>query len=95
MASIRNLKKDVEYLVFEVVSDCYAHEEVRPGKHSAELTDIIEDAVQLRNDLYRRINGESATVEPADRKKLFSAIRKDLFSGIDNLFDRLSKLTKN
>lgn len=94
MSSIRNLKKDVEYLVFEVVSDCITYSGLHPDTHTEAVTDIIEDAIELRNSLFTRINTNLRDEEGKTRKKHFSEIKKDLFSGIDSLFTRLSGLTK-
>lgn len=95
MASVRNLKKDIEYLVFEVVSDCFTFAGLHPGRQTEELTDIIEDAVQLRNDLFSRINGADLSAAPEFRKAHFNEVRKDLFTGVDRLFDRLSEVTRS
>jgi hypothetical protein len=94
MASVRNLKKDIDYLVFEVVSDCFTYAGVYPGKHTEELSDIVEDAIELRNDLFNRVNNPETD---GDSKKLgvsYHSVRKDLFSGVDKLFGRLSDVTR-
>ena len=95
MASVRNLKKDIEYLVFEVVSDCFTFAGLYPGKHTDELSDIVEEAIQLRNELYNRVNNTPAEATDASMKGYYKGVRKDLFKGVDNLFDRLSKVTKD
>ena len=56
MASIRELKKDIDFLVFEVISDCFAYSSVHPDNKSDELSAIITDAVNFRNDLIARVN---------------------------------------
>ncbi|MFO7575895.1 MAG: hypothetical protein R6W67_12140 [Bacteroidales bacterium] len=94
MASVKNLKKDIEYLVFEVVSDCFTFSGLYPGKQTEELTDIVETAIQLRNELSVRINNGDKAASPAERKAYYKEIRTDLLTGIDNLFDRLSKVTQ-
>ncbi|MBE0676912.1 MAG: hypothetical protein IH591_19810 [Bacteroidales bacterium] len=94
MASVKNLKKDIEYLVFEVVSDSLTFAGLHPGKGTDELSDIIEEAIQLRNDLYARVNNPEKSDDKAVQKEYFKSIRKDLFTGVDGLFDRLSKVTQ-
>jgi len=95
MASIRNLKKDIDYLVFEVVSDCFTYAGVHPGKHTDELSDIVEEAVELRNDLIARVNNPEGEKTPAVIKANLLSVRKDLFEGVDKLFGRLSEATKS
>jgi hypothetical protein len=94
MASIRNLKKDIDYLVFEVVSDSFTYAGLYPGKHTEELSDIVEEAVELRNDLIRRVNNPEGDGTPAAMKSNLQSVRKDLFTGVDKLFGRLSSVTK-
>jgi hypothetical protein len=93
MASIRGLKKDIDYLVFEVISDCFAFSGVHPDNQSAELSDIITDAVKLRNDLIARVNNPDGKDNPKILKSYFKLVNKDLLSGVDKLFTRLSALT--
>jgi hypothetical protein len=51
MASIRELKKDIDYLVFEVVSDCLIYANLHSDDNSQRISEIIEDAIDLRNDI--------------------------------------------
>jgi hypothetical protein len=94
MASIRELKKDIDYLVFEVISDCFAFSSVHLDNQSAELSDIITDAVKLRNDLIARVNNPDGKDNPKILKSYYKSVKKDLLTGVDKLFDRLSALTK-
>ena len=93
MASIRELKKDIEYLTFEVIADCFAYMEVHQEAKGDEVIAIINDAVDLRNDLITRINNPESKESPKAVKAHYSAIRRDLFIGIDSCFSRLSALT--
>ena len=56
MASVRELKKDIDYLVFEVISDCLLYSDVNPAENDDAVTTIIQDAVSFRNDLIARVN---------------------------------------
>ncbi|NTV19194.1 MAG: hypothetical protein HGA83_07175 [Bacteroidales bacterium] len=50
----------------------------------------MNNAVELRNELFSRINN----VDKADVKKHFKAINQDLLKGVDALFVSISNLTK-
>ena len=56
MANKRSLKKDIDYLVYEVVSDCFTVMSVKPADKGEELAEVISDAVILRNELIARVN---------------------------------------
>ena len=95
MASVRDLKKDIDYLLFEVISDCFAFSEVHPGTKTEEVAKIINDAVDLRNDLIARVNNPDGKDNPKIVKAYYKTVNKDLLEGIDKLFTRLSDLSKS
>lgn len=95
MANKRKIKKDIDCLTFEVISDCFAWGALHPDSHEEEVTAIIADAVILRNNLFDRVNNFVSAKNPKDVKAHFSLIKKDLFTGIDELFKRLSALSGN
>lgn len=93
MASIRELKKDIDFLVFEVISDCFAYSSIHPDNKSDELSAIISDAVNFRNDLIARVNNPDGKDNPKILKAYYKTLEKDLLTGVDKLFDRLSALS--
>ncbi len=92
MSSIRDLKKDVDYIIYELISDCLAFGEIHDIDESGELSSIVSDAVQLRNGLFNRINSREKGADPKAVRASFIQIKKDLFTGTDDLFERLSAL---
>lgn len=94
MASLRNLKKDIDYLVFEVLSDCFIFSSIHPDNKTDELSAIISDAVTFRNDLIARVNNPDGKDNPKILKSYYKTVEKDLVTGVDKLFDRLSSLSK-
>lgn len=93
MSSKRDLKKDINYLVFEVISDCFAFEAIHPDKKTEKVEAIINDAVILRNDLIARVNNPDGKDNPKIIRTFYQGISKDLLAGVDSLFDRLSALS--
>jgi hypothetical protein len=94
MASVRELKKDIDYLVFEVVSDCLIYANLHDDDNSQKISEIIEDAIDLRNDLIARVNQPDSKENPKAVKLHYKTIRKDLFAGVDKMFGSLSSLSK-
>jgi hypothetical protein len=94
MASVRGLKKNIDSLVFEVISDCFVYSGVHPDNKSDEVTAIITDAVSFRNDLIARVNNPDGKDNPKIVKAYYKSVEKDLISGVDKLFKRLSSLPK-
>ncbi|HKK40827.1 MAG TPA: hypothetical protein VJ963_00365 [Bacteroidales bacterium] len=94
MASIRDLKKDIDYLLYEVIADCFAYSEVHPDKNTDEVAKIITDAVELRNDLIARVNNPDGKDNHKIIRAYYKAVQNELLSGTDELFNRLSSLSK-
>ncbi|MCX6326638.1 MAG: hypothetical protein NT144_08350 [Bacteroidia bacterium] len=94
MASVRELKKDIDYLIFEVISDCFVYSGVHPENKSDELSTIMSDAVNFRNDLIARVNNPDGKDNPKIVKAYYKTVEKDLMTGVDKLFIRLSALTE-
>ncbi len=93
MASVRELKKDIDYLVFEVISDCLLYSDINPGNNGDEVNSIISDAVGFRNDLIARVNNPDGKDNAKIVKAYYKTVEKDLLTGVDKLFDRLSALS--
>jgi hypothetical protein len=93
MASIRELKKDIDYLIFEVISDCFVYSNVHPENKTDELSVLISDAVEFRNNLIARVNNPDGKDNPKIVKAYYKTVEKDLLTGADKLFERLSTLS--
>ncbi len=93
MPKIRRLKKDIDYLVFEVISDCFTFGKLHPDEKADEVSGIISEAVSLRNDLIRRVNNPVRNDDPRSIRNHFRDVTKDLYIGVDNLCKKLSVLS--
>lgn len=88
MAKIRDLKNEVNFLVYEIISDCNTFMAFHPAKSEAAVK-LVEEAVELRNNLIYKLN------HPQDNSpKYFNDIRKELIDGADVIFEKLRKLIK-
>ncbi|HNY51849.1 MAG TPA: hypothetical protein PK727_01525 [Bacteroidales bacterium] len=92
MPSVRKLKKNIDTLVFEVISDCFTFGTLHPDEKPEEVSGIITDAVSLRNDLIKRANNPSGSKDPKSTRLHFRTIEKDLWVGLDKLCGRLTAL---
>ena len=94
MANIRKLKKEIDKCVYELISDCLTYSALNFEKDPADITALISEAILLRNTVFRKINTPVAKSEGITQKKHFQDIRKEFIVGIDELFGRLSSLSK-
>ena len=92
MAKRRHLKKDIEYLIYEVISDCFTLLQSKKEVDQEELVGIISDAEALGNEMIARVNNPDGKDNPAITKAYYKKIKNDLLTGVDDLFKRVSVL---
>lgn len=88
--NLRDIKKDIEYVLSAFVDDCFFFAAYNPSTSDEELTDLLDEAVDLFNDLKDKVNA------PAEgpKKAYFNGIRKELLEKTDALYTKLSDVVK-
>jgi hypothetical protein len=77
MASIKELKDDINYITYDLINECFTYKKYHPEK-DGDADKAIRDIIKLRNELIARTNHPEAK---EDKKKLrahFNKIRTDL-----------------
>ena len=104
--NLRVLKKDIEFLMNDFVSDCLLYNDFSDGKKEEEVVALITEGLALSESLKARVNfpkkvvANAKGVEKFVRKEgkevnaHYKEIQKDLYEGYDQLFDKLSALVK-
>jgi len=93
MASRRKLKKDIDFLTFEVISDCYNYIYLHPGNEE-KVMEIIKETVANRNNLIARTNHPDGKDNAKMVKAHYKAVFTDLINNTDSSFTKLSELIK-
>lgn len=91
MASKKNLKKDIDYLITDLILDCYACMEDHPEKSTSAYEEIINEIVACKEDLLERINHYDLLVHGKSRA-YFIGIKRDLITSITEAYEKLSKI---
>lgn len=87
------LKKDIDFLVEEVLADCFLALYFHPEKKDA-VTKLMEEVVDLRNSLINKANNPAEKRNPSLIRKHYAQIRRDMFTGVDGAFEKLSAINK-
>jgi len=95
MASIRNLKKEINKLMYLIIEDSLAFMEVFPEGKMEEAQNIIQEILDLRNDLIARANHINGKDNPKLVKAHFNAIISEMNQGCDKAYSQLESLIKN
>ena len=89
MASIRRIKRDIDFLANEVISDCYMALYFNDGAKREQIVAVIEEAVEFRNELFVRDKKNKSLV-----RKHYAQMRRDMMSRVDAMFEKLSGICK-
>lgn len=88
--NLRDIKKDIQYVIGAFIDDCALFLNINPGKNAEEITCLIDKAVDLYNDLRDKV----VSAPKESTKKYFSEISKELLEKTDALYDELSAAVK-
>ncbi|MGV6829903.1 MAG: hypothetical protein ACWA45_10965 [Flavobacteriales bacterium] len=88
MASIRELKKDINYVLGDIIEAVYIWELTNPSKDTKKSEAIIDEAIETFDSLIEKIH--SKNVE--NKKQHFSSISKELEEKGRGLIDKINKL---
>jgi hypothetical protein len=87
MASIRNLKKDLNYIFSDIIEDCYIWQlENDDKKEKAES--IIDEAITSFDELIKKVNDKSVE----DKNAHFKGIMDDLDKSVKKITLKMAKL---
>ena len=90
MANLMSINKDIDYRVNEVVYDCllalYFHRD-----KSEEIIGVMQDAVEMRNELFKMVNNPAEKKNASLVKKHYAFIRTEMITRVEGLFHKLSK----
>lgn len=90
----RELKKDIDFLVGEVISDCYTCMIINGEKNHDNIVGIMESVVNKRNELIEKTNKRFENKNAKEVKNYFRDIQKDLMSTVNDSFEKLSDVAK-
>lgn len=93
MASIRKLKKDVDYLVSELVIDCLSYVNLHTKADKEEAFKIIKEALEVRNKVRNLANHPDGKDNPKLVKAHYRAAIEKLIKSVEDGYAALEKLT--
>ena len=88
MANVRNLKKDINYVLGDIIEAVYIHEMTTEGKPSAQTNAIIDEAIAAFDALIKKVNEKGVS----DKKAHFAQINKELEAAAGQLVAKINAL---
>ena len=90
MASRRNLKKDISYVIGDIFTECLIYKELVPGTDRDEADRLMIDLLAIDNEFTSRISH----TEPGAARKYYRAFYKDFNDRIQEVIAKMVKLKK-
>ena len=90
MASRRNLKKDISYVIGDIFTECLVYKELVPATDKDAAEKIIVDLLRIDNEFITRISH----TEPGNAKQYYRTLIKDFQANMGQVIDSLVKLKK-
>jgi len=87
MASIRILKKDINCLTEDLISECFVYQHFHPEVTDAKLFHVLEKLTESRNDLVAKINNAAKIESAKERKAHLSKVQAALPALLDVMDD--------
>ena len=88
MASVRDLKQDINYILGDIIDAVYIWEATNPDKGTVESEKIIDEAIETFDDLIGKVNQKDVT----DKKAHFKGINQELETRGRALIDKINTL---
>lgn len=84
--NLRDIKKDIDYVLSAFIEDCTVCAAVNPKSDDKVIAGLMEDAVDLYNELRDKV---TVKVE-GSKKAYFNNLRKEILERTDALYTQLS-----
>ena len=88
MASIKNLKKDINYILGDVIEECYTWELFNPKADKKASEAIIDEAIEAFDSLIELINAKDVE----NKKAHFKSVEATLEVTANKLIERVNQL---
>ena len=88
MANVRDLKKDINYVLGDIIEAVYIWEYANPKTDKKKSEAIIDEAIKVFDELIAKVNAKNVD----DNKTHFKAVNKELEDRGKALIDKLNKL---
>jgi hypothetical protein len=88
MANIRDLKKDINYVLGDIIEAVYVWEFSNPDKDTKKSEAVIDEAIEVFDDLIAKVNSKKVD----NRKAHLKAVNQELEDRGRALIDKINKL---
>jgi ATP adenylyltransferase/5',5'''-P-1,P-4-tetraphosphate phosphorylase II len=88
MGSVKNLKKDINFVLGDIIEAVYIYEMTTSGKPSEKTNGIIDEAISSFDSLITKVNAKKVE----NKKAHFKQINKELEQTANQLVEKINSL---
>ena len=88
MANVKNLKKDINYVLGDIIEAVYLFELSTTGKPTAETNNLIDEAIAAFDNLIAKVNAKNIE----NKKAHFKQINVELEQVANQLIAKINEL---
>jgi hypothetical protein len=92
MTSRRRLKKEIDYVVSDLILDCFTYTNLYQKPNDEEALQIVQGTLILRNELRDLANHPEKRGDADSVKSHYDNIAKTLIGGVEEGYGKLGKL---
>lgn len=92
MASIRNLKKDINFLASELLTQAYVKQLLKEDANKDGVAKAMVQAVEFKSTLIAKANHPDGKDNKSLVKKHYTAIRKEMYEKFMTLSEEINQL---
>lgn len=88
MANVKNLKKDINYVLGDIIEAVYLYEMTTTGRPTDATNNLIDEAIAIFDGLIVKVNAKNVE----NKKAHFKQINKDLEVVANQLVEKINAL---
>lgn len=88
MASKRLLKRDINYVMGDIIEAAYVHQLANPNQDPQKTEEIVDEAIKDFDELMAKINDKNVE----NKKQHFKSIEKELETKAQDLVAKINQL---
>ncbi len=93
MPNRRDIKKDINSVLANVLEECYSEMLFHPEKNDDKINAIIDEAVDLADDLIAKVNKSKKLKSGKEMKTNFHSISEELENKAIGFIEKLNSLS--
>ena len=88
MANRRELKRDINYVIGDIIEAAYLHQIANPKEDPAKSEEVVDEAIADFDELIAKMNQKNVE----NKKKHFKGIEKELEAKANKLVEKVNAL---